>query len=69
MEIYIITHVTETDVSVSAFKDLQEACVEATDIAKRNTAKNHIESNVTKDSVVIVYDYVNKVSIHKTQLQ
>ena len=69
MEIYVIVHTTVTDVTVSAYKDLQTACIEAFDIAQRNTARNHIENNIYKDSIVIVYDYVNKVSIHKTDLQ
>lgn len=69
MEIYVIVHTTVTDVSVSAYKDLQTACIEAFDITQRNTAKNHIEILNDKDSIVIVYDYINKVSIHKTDLQ
>ncbi len=69
MEIYIITHITETDISVSAYKDLQNACIEAVDIAQRNTVKNSIEILNYKDSIVIVYDYVNKVSIHKAELR
>ena len=69
MEIYIITHITETDNSVSAYKDLQNACIEAVDIAQRNTVKNSIEILNYKDSIVIVYDYVNKVSIHKAELR
>ena len=68
MEIYVITHATETDVSVTAYTDLQMACIEAFDIAQRNTAKNHVEKFINKDSIVIIYDYINKISIHKTQL-